>query len=1050
MTDRNDQDHPAAAPQPETPSFDAIEPLLSAYLLEELDAADTARVEACLESSTECREALDALRATADLLRQAPALEGTLDANRRQVLVEAAATPSTPQPGRGALGWAAAVAAVLAFAAVLPFLGPREEHSGVELASLRPSLASPTADDSVTASLGRARNAQLEGVESGAAASRANTTATTPAFAEGEIMRSGHDPAHARDLIRGGEAAKADRSLRSLAAADPNTETRFADALGESRALKEALVQEVRLSEREEARTLALAPVDALRGESVNEVSFGLSSKARGLADGAQPSVPGVSNGLANRGAYRKTAVIELAKNLSQQEQPQRESRIRYKRNDKVEALSRLYAVTDTKKAQSLSGTSSSIEGFERFQFQDAQGTTDGFVDLPRTASASSAPGSQPKKRAEDGEAKAAASTAASQEPALELSDSRKSVSRGAETPRGEPSPAAGGATAKRPTEERSRRRIVSGSTTEDDGSEAAVAAAAPQQAGLDKPAAESPDASEEDTADEVGDDLASESVVPSPSAKELVDEVLSQLDRQPGETPDAMFFRYWQSSPFVEASSDPLSTFGADVDTASYTLFRSYLFKNVQLPPRDAIRTEEFINYFANKYAPPAPDSGRAFAVHNELAPSPFAHEPAYKLLKVGLKGRVVEVEKRKACSLVFVIDTSGSMRRENRLELVKEGLRLLVPELDEGDTIGIVTFDKEARTILDPIAASETERILDAIGQLEPRRNTNVDAGLALGYQMAADHLLEGGVNRVLLLSDGVANTGNTQAAAMLERVKNHRERGVYLTCVGVGMGNHNDALLEELADRGDGQCVYVDRGSEARRVFVDNLTGTLETIARDVKIQVEFDPERVLRYRLLGYENRAIADRDFRNNKVDAGEVGAGHEVTAVYELKLKPETTGEVATVRVRYLTVDHGEAQEFETSIAAESARGAFADASPRFQLTACVAEAAEILRESYWARGSQLADVGGRLDAILESLKDDEDVIELRALLQRADPLMRQRQQGMDELSQAVDALKVNFFERARVEGRDAEHLDALRADTARLRERLVRLVSQR
>ncbi|HVR74007.1 MAG TPA: von Willebrand factor type A domain-containing protein, partial [Planctomycetota bacterium] len=507
------------------------------------------------------------------------------------------------------------------------------------------------------------------------------------------------------------------------------------------------------------------------------------------------------------------------------------------------------------------------------------------------------------------------------------------------------------------------------------------------------------------------------------------VDDFLTRLDRLPGETPDNMFFRYWGDNPFVEASTDAQSTFGVDVDTASYTLARSYLTSRGVLPPKEAVRTEEFINYFRARGAPPT-EEGRTFAIHVEGAPSPFAHEAEYKLIRVVVKGREVSREKRKSCSLVFVIDTSGSMRRENRLETVKEALRILVRELDEGDTIGIVAFDREARTVLEPVPASEKERILDAISTLEPRQNTNVSAGLDVGYAMAAAHLLKDGSNRVILCSDGVANTGVTDVGAMLERVRGERQRGVYLTCVGVGMGNLNDALLEQLANRGNGQCVYVDRLDEARKVFVDNLTGTLEAIARDVKIQVELDPERVLRYRLLGYENRSIADAAFRDNTVDAGEVGAGHEVTALYELKLKPQATGKLATVRVRHLTVEHGEAQEIEQAVDVSALKSSFVEASPRFQLAACVAELAEVLRESYWARGSSLERVAGMVEGMLglaereggPPLGSDPDVVELVALMRKADALVRRRQAEQDEVARTVDALKDNYYLRARID----------------------------
>ena len=571
-------------------------------------------------------------------------------------------------------------------------------------------------------------------------------------------------------------------------------------------------------------------------------------------------------------------------------------------------------------------------------------------------------------------------------------------------------------------------------------------------------------DLAEEDDFEEVRKEkMGRSSGRPTPGWKTQVDDFLTRLDRRPGETPGMMFFRYWGDNPFAEAAADPLSTFGVDVDTASYALARSYLYKQGSLPPTEAIRTEEFINYFKSHYAPPTKE-GHTFAIHTRMAPSPFAHEPEYKLLEVGIKGREVARKERKACSLVFVVDTSGSMRQENRLELVKEALRLLVAELDEGDSIGIVAFSTAARKVLDPTPASEKERILDAIATLQPEGSTNAAAGLELGYAMAAASLLKDGSNRVLLLSDGVANTGAVDVQTMLGAVSEERQKGVYLTCAGVGMGNHNDALLEQLADRGNGQCVYVDRLDEARKVFVENLTGTLETIARDVKIQVEFDPAIVLRYRLLGYENRAIADSAFRDNTVDAGEVGAGHEVTALYEVKLKPEAQGKIATVRVRHLTVEHGEAQEIERAISSTDAHGSFADAPPHFRLTACVAEVAEVLRDSYWARGSSLERVSGMLTDLLDApqteggpkLGEDRDVVELVALVKRADALVRQRAAQADEVARTVDALKENYHLRARVQDqlatrRDTNRtrLDDILRQNAALRQQLEELLQR-
>ena len=517
--------------------------------------------------------------------------------------------------------------------------------------------------------------------------------------------------------------------------------------------------------------------------------------------------------------------------------------------------------------------------------------------------------------------------------------------------------------------------------------------------------------------------------VDPSEAVRARIDELLSRLDRRSGETPDAMFFRFWGDNPFVETLLDSQSTFGVDVDTASYTLMRSYLDKRGQLPPPEAIRTEEFVNSFDAGYAAPAAGDG-AFAVSTELAPSPYAHDKSYKLLRVGVKAREVERSQRKACNLVFVVDTSGSMRRETRIELVKEALLLLVDELDEGDQIGIVAFDATARRVLDPTPAGEQERIKDAIRQLATNHSTNVGAGLDLGYAMAAERFIDGANNRVILLSDGVANTGITEQAGILAQVHGERRKGVFLTCVGVGMGNHNDALLEQLADRGDGQCVYVDRIDAARKVFVDNLTATLETVARDVKIQVEFERDKVLRYRQLGYENRAIADASFRDNQVDAGETGAGHEVTALYEVKLADGAADDIAKVRVRYLTVDPrpaeggGEAVEMEHEVKASSIAAEFDAASPTFRLQSLVAEFAEILRDSYWARGSDLAQVADKTQALLESteLGKRDDAIELVALMRRADALVKARNTAKDEVAKVVDAMKENQWLRTQCE----------------------------
>jgi Ca-activated chloride channel family protein len=426
----------------------------------------------------------------------------------------------------------------------------------------------------------------------------------------------------------------------------------------------------------------------------------------------------------------------------------------------------------------------------------------------------------------------------------------------------------------------------------------------------------------------------------------------------------DSMFFEHYGVNPFIDTEDDHLSTFAMDVDTASYTVARRYINEGY-LPPKEAIRVEEFINYFPQSYPGPEEDEG-AFAIHLEGAPSAFGGDNYY-LLRVGIQGKRIHDEDRKDAVLTFVIDVSGSMDRENRLGLVKRALRLLVDELRPSDQVGIVVYGSTAYPVLEPTRASDKERILRAIDRLQPDGSTYAEAGLREGYRMASRAFEPGAINRVILCSDGVANVGETGAEGILEVIAEHADGDITLSTVGFGLGNYNDVLMEQLADKGNGNYSYVDTLDEAQRIFVENLTGTLQVIARDSKIQVDFNPEVVSRYRLLGYENRAVADEDFRNDEVDAGEVGAGHSVTALYELKFQKDTEdaiGRALTVHVRYQDPDDGQVREVAREFWRDEFHALFENASPMFRLTAAVAEYAEILRESYWAQE-------GSLDAVL-------------------------------------------------------------------------------
>ena len=454
----------------------------------------------------------------------------------------------------------------------------------------------------------------------------------------------------------------------------------------------------------------------------------------------------------------------------------------------------------------------------------------------------------------------------------------------------------------------------------------------------------------------------------------------------------DLMFFESAGVNPFVDTEDDHLSTFAMDVDTASYTVARRYLTDG-NMPPPEAIRVEEFINYFDMRYPGPAEGEG-AFAIHLEGAPSRFGPQNAY-LLKVDLQGKEILADERKDAVLTFVIDVSGSMNRENRLGLVKRALRLLVNELRPTDDVGLVVYGSWAQVILNPTSAEDSETILAAIDRLQPDGSTNAEEGLRLAYQTAAQAYRPGAINRVILLSDGVANVGRTGPDSILQVIRDQVAQGITLSTVGVGMGNYNDVLMEQLADNGNGNYAYVDTLDEAQRIFVENLTGTLQVIAKDAKIQVDFNPEVVRSYRLLGYENRAVADQDFRNDRVDAGEVGAGHSVTALYEIKFHEavpltETDNTALLVQIRYQDVETGQVVEVAEPFAYRDFAVDFNQTSPEFRFIAAVAEYAEILRESYWAQDSSLKDVETLALSVMPALANNNDVSDFMQLLYRA------------------------------------------------------------
>ena len=334
----------------------------------------------------------------------------------------------------------------------------------------------------------------------------------------------------------------------------------------------------------------------------------------------------------------------------------------------------------------------------------------------------------------------------------------------------------------------------------------------------------------------------------------------------------------------FVDSLSNPKSTFSIDVDTASYSIVRR-MINDGRTPMKDAVRIEELVNYFDYQYDGPK-DDDHPFSVHTDLGKCPW--DETHQLVRIALKGKAMPKRERPNCNLVFLLDVSGSMNSPNKLPLVKQAMRMLVENLEEADRIAIVVYAGASGVVLPSTSASKSDVILAAMDKLEAGGSTNGGAGINLAYQIATKNFIEGGVNRVVLCTDGDFNVGNTGRGSLKEQVAAKAKANISLSVLGFGTGNLKDDMMETLADRGDGNYAYIDSQLEARKALVEQINGTLITIAKDVKIQIDFNPARVGAYRLIGYENRMLKNEDFADDKKDAGEIGAGHTVTALYEI------------------------------------------------------------------------------------------------------------------------------------------------------------------
>lgn len=364
----------------------------------------------------------------------------------------------------------------------------------------------------------------------------------------------------------------------------------------------------------------------------------------------------------------------------------------------------------------------------------------------------------------------------------------------------------------------------------------------------------------------------------------------------------------------FKQVSVDPLSTFSIDVDTASFSKARQYLLENHVLPPRDAVRVEEFINYFDYEYDGPQEDAPFGAA----LAATDCPWQPEHKLVRIALQATKVDLAKRPKANLVFLLDVSGSMAEPNKLPLVKETIRLLTYQLRESDRVALVVYAGAAGCVLESTPGDRQDEILSAIARLNAGGSTNGGQGIELAYRLARENFVPGGINRVILCTDGDFNVGVTNTEQLVELVAENAKSKVFLTVLGYGMGNTNDAMMEKISDRGNGVYGFVDSRQEAHRQMVKQLAGNLITVAKDVKIQVEFNPAKIAAYRLIGYENRALKNEDFNNDKKDAGEIGAGHCVTAFYQVvpvnaSIAPSTP--VEPLRYQPKPVDPGKLDE---------------------------------------------------------------------------------------------------------------------------------------
>ncbi|MFT5841014.1 MAG: Ca-activated chloride channel family protein [Flavobacteriales bacterium] len=455
--------------------------------------------------------------------------------------------------------------------------------------------------------------------------------------------------------------------------------------------------------------------------------------------------------------------------------------------------------------------------------------------------------------------------------------------------------------------------------------------------------------------------------------------------------------YQHYSENGIKSVLHQPVSTFSIDVDTGSYTNIRRMINQGI-MPPADAIRIEEFINYFDYDYSQKIDKTLEApFSIDTAIATSPWAEER--HIMRIGLKGFSPDLNNITGRNLVFLLDVSGSMGQPNKLPLLTRSLALLTAQLSEQDSVSIVVYAGASGVVLEPTQGDQKAKIKQALLSLSAGGSTNGQGGIELAYNMAEQAFIKGGVNRVILATDGDFNVGVTNHERLIELIKLNRHKGIALTTLGFGQGNYNDHLMEQLADAGNGNYAYIDNIHEARKVLVDEMNATLLTIAKDVKIQVEFNPDLVAEYRLLGYENRALKREDFNNDKVDAGEIGAGHTITALYELTLntsnnpyldplryqetqsknevktyKNRFSDEIALVKLRYKPVTSEKSQLITQAVMSNQIID-FNQQSDDFRFASSVVGFAHLLKNSHYWQGMSHQQI---VDLALEAKGKDE------------------------------------------------------------------------